>query len=319
MTGIRFGIQGSGQLIGGAPDPGYFVEVAQLAEEVGYDSLWAGDHISFHNPILDVTVALSAFCAVTSRIALGAGVVLLPLRHPSIVAKEFASLDYLSAGRLVLGVGVGGEGASDFDAVGVSPRERGARTDEAILALRELFRSPEASFVGRFFRFRGVSIDPPPAQPGGPPIWVGGRAEAALRRVGRLADGWMPIWVSVQGFARGLAEVRRHARGERRDPDAIEPAVVLPALVDDDGERAREEARRHLSARYAQEFEPHVIERYALAGNPEECAERVREYAAAGARHVLFNPAVGVDRLVEQCERLYVEVAAPLRSAVAAD
>ena len=319
VTNVRFGIQGSGQLIGGAPDPGYFREVAELAEELGYDSLWAGDHISFHNPILDVTVALAAFCAVTRRIALGAGVVLLPLRHPSIVAKEFAYIDYLSGGRLILGVGVGGEGAKDFDAVGVSPRERGARTDEAMLALRELFRSGEASFVGRFFRFGGVSIDPPPAQRGGPPLWVGGRADAALRRAGRLADGWMPIWVSVQGFTRGLADVRRHARGDQRDPDAIEAAVVLPALVGDDGERAREEARRHLSVRYGQEFESHVIERYALAGNPEECAERVREYAAAGARHILFNPAVGTERLLEQCERLYVEVAAPLRGAVAAE
>src|SRR5205814_7208282 len=113
-----FGIQGSGQLVGGAPDPGVFREVAVRAEELGYDSIWAGDHISYRNPILDVVVALSTFAAVTKRITVAAGIVLLPLRHPSVVAKEFASLDYASGGRTILGVGVGGEGEKDFEAVG---------------------------------------------------------------------------------------------------------------------------------------------------------------------------------------------------------
>ena len=203
---MKLGLQGSGQLVDGPPDPGFFRAVAELAESIGYDSLWAGDHVSFHNPILDVTVALSCFAARTERIALGAGVVLLPLRHPSLVAREMASLDYLSGGRVVLGVGVGGEGGKDFEAVGVDPRERGARTDEAMRALRELFSGPEASFHGRFFSFEGITIEPSPVQPGGPPLWVGGRSPAAQRRAGRLGDGWMPIWVSAERFAAGLAE-----------------------------------------------------------------------------------------------------------------
>ena len=104
-----FGIQGSGPLVGGLPSPDHFARIARAAEDAGFDSLWAGDHVSFHEPLLDVTVALSAFAAVTERIALGAGVLLLPLRAPALVAREFASLDYLSGGRLILGVGVGGE------------------------------------------------------------------------------------------------------------------------------------------------------------------------------------------------------------------
>ena len=127
-----FGIQGSGQHVDGAPDPGVFRELAQTAEDLGYDSIWAGDHISYRNPILDVVVALSTFAAATERITIGAGVVLLPLRHPSVVAKEFSSLDYVSGGRVILGVGVGGEGEKDFEAVGVPVRERGARTNEAM-------------------------------------------------------------------------------------------------------------------------------------------------------------------------------------------
>ena len=105
---MRIGIQGSGQLPSRLPDPGRYRAVAELAEELGYDSIWAGEHLSFHNPILDLGVALATFATVTDRILLGAGVVLLPLRHPSLIAKQAASLDYLSGGRLLLGLGVGG-------------------------------------------------------------------------------------------------------------------------------------------------------------------------------------------------------------------
>lgn len=273
MTPVAFGIQGSGQLVGGAPDPAVFREVAVRAEELDYDSIWAGDHISYRNPILDVVVALSTFAAVTKRIAVGAGVVLLPLRHPSVVAKEFASLDYVSGGRLILGVGVGGESGPDFEAVGVSPRERGARTDEAMRALRSLFGGP-AAFSGRFFSFAGISIEPRPAQAGGPPLWVGGRSKAAIRRAATLGDGWIPIWVSAERLAEGVAEL----------PASVTPAVTLPAHV---GPKRR--LYEHLRARYAGDFTEHVVDRYCVAGTPEECAARVREYLDAGARHLVFN------------------------------
>ena len=308
--GLRFGLQGSGQLVEGTPDPGLFRATAELAEAVGYDSVWAGDHISFNNPILDVVVALSTFAAATERVAVGAGVVLLPLRHPSLVAKELASLDYLSGGRVVLGVGVGGEGGKDFEAVGVPVGERGARTDEAMLALRELFSGREASFAGRFFRFEGITIEPSSPQPGGPPLWVGGRSAAALSRAGRLGDGWMPIWVSPERFAAGWAEVRRIAGEASRDPDVLIPAVVLPARIADDGERARRLAAEHLARRYGMEVEEHLVRRYCLAGTPEECSARIHDYVQAGARHVIFNLCAGPRDFLEQAERLVADVTA---------
>lgn len=305
---LSIGLQGSGQLTDGLPRPGFFCAVARRAEELGYDSLWAGDHLSFVNPILDATVALAAFAAVTERIVLGAGVLLLPLRHPSVVAKEFASLDWLSGGRVVLGVGVGGEGGKDFEAVGVDPRERGARADEAMRALRALFAGPEATFRGRFFSFAGVTIEPAPARPGGPPLWVGGRSQAAIRRAGRLGDGWMPIWVSPERFADGWSEVRRQAREAGRDPEALVPAVVLPARVEDDGAAARRRAREHLARRYGRDIEERVVERYCLAGAPEECAARLRAYVEAGARHLVLNLCAGPADFLDQAERLAGEV-----------
>lgn len=268
-----FGIQGSGQQVDGTFDPGVFREVARTAEGLGYDSIWAGDHISYRNPILDVVVALSTFAAVTERITIGAGVVLLPLRHPSVVAKEFSSLDYVSGGRVVLGVGVGGEGEKDFEAVGVPVRERGARTDEAMLALRALF-SGRGTFSGRFFSFSDIEIEPRAAQEGGPPLWVGGRSEAAIRRAAALGDGWLPIWVSPERFAAGAAEL----------PDHVVPAVAVPAHVGD-----KRHLYEHLRQRYSGDFSEHVVDRYCIAGSPEECAARLRKYVDAGAKHVVFN------------------------------
>src|SRR5439155_7868994 len=128
-----------------------------------------------------------------------------PLRAPVLVAREFASLDYVSGGRVILGVGVGGEHPADFEAVGVPIRERGARTNEAMRALRGLFARQA----------------PPPVQPGGPPLWVGGRSEAAIRRAAHLGDGWMPIWMSPERYAESLAPLGRQRTA----------AVVLPALV----------------------------------------------------------------------------------------
>jgi probable F420-dependent oxidoreductase len=270
---VAFGIQGSGQQVEGMPDPARYRDLAQAAEELGYDSIWAGDHISYRNPILDIVVALSTFAAVTERITLGAGIVLLPLRHPSVVAKELASVDYVSGGRVILGVGVGGEGEKDFEAVGVDPRERGARTDEAMRALRALFGEQPASFQGRFFSFTGIEIQPRSFQPGGPPLWVGGRSAAAIRRAAELGDGWIPIFVSPARFARGREELPAH----------VTPAVTVPAHV---GPKQR--LHEHLRRRYSGISE-HVVDRYCVAGTPDECVARVREYIDAGARHIVFN------------------------------
>ena len=301
---LLLGVQGSGQLVGALPDPGTFAEAARLAERVGFDSIWAGDHVSFENPILDVTVALSTFAAVTSRITIGAGIVLLPLRPPALVAKAFSSLDWVSRGRVVLGVGVGGEGLKDFEAVGVPVAERRGRADEALAALRALFAGAPASFEGRFSSFADVSIEPLPAQPGGPPLWVGGRSPAALRTAGRLGDGWLPIWISTEQYVSGWAEIRGHAAASGRRPDSLTAAAVATALVGDDGDLARRQAREHLEQRYATRFSEHAIERYCIAGTPAECTARVQAYADAGVSHLVFNPVVAPDLLLEQIERL---------------
>jgi alkanesulfonate monooxygenase SsuD/methylene tetrahydromethanopterin reductase-like flavin-dependent oxidoreductase (luciferase family) len=185
----------------------------------------------------------------------------------------------------------------------VRKRERGARTDESMRALRELFGSGRASFAGRFVSVVGISVDPRPAQPGGPPLWVGGRSDAAIRRAATLGDGWLPLWVSPDRYARGLDAVREQAGG--RDVTA---AVVLPSRVG----ASVEDARAYLSRRYATEFAAHTVERYCLTGSVAACAERVAEYVEAGATHVVMHPAVEAGGLMEQIE-LAAEVVAAAR------
>src|SRR5262249_13914326 len=148
------------------------------------------------------------------------------------------------------------------------------RTDDAMRALRALFTERPASYEGRFFSFAGISIDPAPAQAGGPPLWVGGRSQAAIRRAAALGDGRIPIWVSAERLKEGLAQLPAH----------VTPAVTLPAHVGDPLA-----LYEHLRKRYSGDFSEHVVDRYCVAGTPDECAARVREYVDAGARHVVFN------------------------------
>ena len=163
--------------------------VSQI-DRCGFDSIWVADHIWYPAAILDPLLMLAQAAVVSRRLLLGIGVYLLPLRHPVPVAKMVATLDHLSEGRLIFGVGIGGEFAKEYEACGVPVKERGARLSEAIPLLRSLLRGETVDHKGRHYPgFSGLSLQPPARQPGGPPIWVGGRADAALARTGRLADG----------------------------------------------------------------------------------------------------------------------------------
>src|SRR6266540_2183660 len=138
--------------------------IARRVDALGFDSIWTGDHVSFHNPIYDSLTLLASYASITSRVKLGTAVYLLALRHPTIAAKITSTLDALSGGRLIFGVGVGGENPKEFEASGVPHGERGARVTEGIDVVRTLWRDTPATFRGRFTRFESVSIDPKPTQ-----------------------------------------------------------------------------------------------------------------------------------------------------------
>ncbi len=268
--------------------PHQWQEITRI-EEMGYDSAWTSEHIFFYFPTFDALTALAAMAARTSRITLGTAVLLLPLRPAALAAKEIASVDIISGGRLIVGVGVGGEYPKEFEAVGVPVKQRGARTDEAIQVLKLLFTQDNVTFHGRFTDLEGVTLQPKPPQAGGPPIWVAGRSEAAMRRAGRLADGYLPYLFSPQRFRDGLAQVRRHAEEAGRDADAITPGIYQFICLADTYEEATRIAAADLSRRYNQPFEK-IVDRYVVRGNADDCARRLADFAEAGVQHFILVP-----------------------------
>ena len=284
--------------------------VATRAEAIGFDSVWIGDHVAFHNPTLDSLGALSYVASQTRRVRIGPCVYLLALRHPTATAKAVASLDHLSVGRVVFGVGVGGEFPKEFEACGVPHRERGARVDEGIAVCRALWGPSPTAFEGRFTRFAGVALEPKPVQPGGPPIWIGGRSDAALRRAARLGDGWVSYLVTPERFRTSLGRIDAFAReaGRPFDPErSFEAAHLLFTVVDDDLEAARATAARYLTRQYNQPFDD-LARKYCLLGPPMACLERLAEFVAAGVRTFVISFAVPAERVLEQLERFGTDV-----------
>jgi probable F420-dependent oxidoreductase len=285
-------------------------ELVQRLETLGYDSVWTGDHMSFHNPIYESMTLLASYAPITRRIKLGVAVYLLALRSPAVAAKTAATLDVLSGGRLVFGVGVGGENPKEFELCGVPHKERGARVNEAIDVVRTLWRDTPASFSGRFTRFESVSIDPKPIQQP-PPIWIGGRSDAALKRAGRQGDGWVSYVVQADRYAQSLDKIRAAAGG--RSLDGFTAAHLVFITVGRDFEAAKEAWVRVLSKRYAQDFEP-LAKRYGVIGTPEQCAEQLEVFRAAGCNYFLVS-AIGDPRDERaQLETIAAEILPRFRS-----
>jgi len=280
---------------------------AEAAEAWGYDSLFTGDHVAFAVPILDPLLQLAQLGAFSERLLLGTAVYLLPLRHPVPVAKQVATLDRLVGGRLVFGVGVGGEFPAEYAACGVPVRERGARLDEAMPLLRALWSGESVERSGGFYPIPPTRMLPTPRQPGGPPLWCGGRSAAALARIGRLADGWISYVVTPERYAAGLDAIARVAGEAGRRLERFDTGHLLFVVIDDDYERAWDAATEHLSRRYASDFrEP--ARRYAALGSPADVAERVSAFLAAGVRHLVIDPVGPPESRDAQLERFAREV-----------
>jgi probable F420-dependent oxidoreductase len=265
------------------------VDLVTLVDRSGYDSLWVGDHISFAVPILDPLIQLAQAAVVSRRLTLGTSVYLLPLRHPAPVAKQVATLDHMTEGRLIFGVGVGGEFPKEYEVCGVPHNERGARLSEGIQLLRRFWSGERVSHAGRYYGpFTDVPMQPPPRQSGGPPIWCGGRSDGALRRTGRLADGWLSYVVTPEMYRAGLEKIDAAAHEAGRSVARFGTAHLLFTRIDDSYEKALDAATETLSVRYAMDFRK-AAQRYCALGTPQQVADRIREFHAAGVRHVILD------------------------------
>ena len=223
--------------------PEFLAGFAQAAEDYGFDTLWTSDHVVIpqgHSsdypyaermpyeeaPIPDPIVTLTFVAAKTKTLRLGTSVLVLPQRNPVVLAKQLASLDVYSEGRVDLGIGVGWL-REEFEAIGVPWERRGKRTDECIEAMRALWTEPVASYEGEMVRFSNVACDPKPVQPGGVPFIIGGHSVAAARRAGKYGAGFFPH-VFGRAWHELIAEARRTAEAHGRDPDEIEISAGVP-------------------------------------------------------------------------------------------
>jgi probable F420-dependent oxidoreductase len=258
-------------------------------EEAGIDSLWVGGHLASPRPSPEPLVWLARLAEQSRVASIGTATLVLPWYPPPVAAKQLADIDRAAEGRLVVGVGAGGEYPDDFTAAGVPMEERGQRLDESIELLRRFWTSEPVDYSGRHFHYSGLRIHPPPARPGGPPIVVTGRRPAAMRRAASLGDGWMPYLYSVERYARSVATIRELAARDGRSLDGFHWMAYVMVAVDAEPETARRRAAQFLGATYAQDF-TEFIDRVAVAGTLDTVVDRLVAFVRAGARHLVLLP-----------------------------
>jgi probable F420-dependent oxidoreductase len=284
--------------------PSDFVRIAQRAEELGFDSLWANDHLttpqilqqtldqapSFYEPL----ITFGAVASVTRTVQLVLSVVVLPEREPVLLAKQIATLDQISGGRMTLGVGIGAY-REEFEAVHPTRAKanRGAMLDEGIAALRRLFESRSATFEGKYLQFREVELAPKPNQQPFP-IYVNAHGAQGLDRVARAGDGWIASAPTPEALASARAELTQRVTEAGRDPDAISINVQIwvctgQTNADAEAKLNRSQHFKRLVARDPARPESAVVEEFRasnLLGSPDQLIERLRAFEASGAQHI---------------------------------
>jgi len=261
----------------GVADAREVIRLGRLAEELGYDSVWVMDHLFNlgyirdrleHKPYYHPLATLSYLAAVTQRVTLGTSVMVLPYHDAVDLAKYAATLDQLSGGRLILGVGAGGI-KEEFDNLGVAMNRRGSITSEAMAALKELWTSPLPRFEGRRWRFSNAPFAPKPLQKPHIPLWVGGASPGAMKRAALLGDGWHPIGVAPEQYAPLARQVREMASAAGRDGEALTMSVRIDVLAEPRPTRPGTESRTRLGEDKAHALD--VLKGYEAAGVAHVC------------------------------------------------
>jgi probable F420-dependent oxidoreductase len=271
-------------------------------EELGYDSLWLQERILSDFSMLEPVTLLSYVAAITQNIDLGVSVILLTLRNPFQLAKSFATLDCMSGGRAIMGVGLGGGHLGSHEEIfGYSKGKRVRRFSEAIEVMKLLWTEPKASFRGSFWSFNDVPMEPKPVRKPHLPLWFGGHHENALRRAVKHGNGWMGAGSSSSSmFFREAAAIGRFIDEAKRDPAAFGIAKRVYLAVDEDKARAERRIREWFGRRYQNaELGPKVC----IWGSAAECTEKIRAIVRAGARKIVFNPMFDEMEHLEICAK----------------
>jgi alkanesulfonate monooxygenase SsuD/methylene tetrahydromethanopterin reductase-like flavin-dependent oxidoreductase (luciferase family) len=270
--------------------PGGAAQLKRFVDEVeatSIDRVCVGDHVAFKGGRgFDGLLNATALATLSQRITVQTAVYLLPLRHPVPVARQVASLATLAPGRVSFGVGIGGEDPTELRACGIDPATRGHRMDEALAVLRPLLAGAEVSMSGDFFRLDRVRIRPAPTPP--VPIVVGGRSDAALRRVARHGDGWLGLWVSPERYADATMRISQYARNAGRVTARWQHGMHVWCAFGASAEAARSRLARAMEEFYQTPFSK--FERYCPCGTAQEIAASLQPYVDAGCRSFNLIP-----------------------------
>jgi probable F420-dependent oxidoreductase len=259
------------------------------AEELGFESGWTQEQVLGSAPQLSPLETMAYAAACTERMRVGCAVFVTTLHNPVHLAKSLATLDQLSRGRLEIGVGSGGPRGRAFAAFRVDPERYIAQFTEGLALMKAVWTEDPVTVTGEFWQLEDAQVQPKPFQKPHPPIWMGGSAEAALRRAVRLGTGFFGAGSSPTArFAEQVRTVRRLLAENGRDAAACPIAKRIYTLVDDDTDRARRRMNDALALIYGRRLE--VIESAAVAGSPADCVRGVQEVLDAGAELVLFTP-----------------------------
>jgi probable F420-dependent oxidoreductase len=275
---------------------------ALRAEMLGYDSLWLQERVIGDFNMLEPVTLLSYVAAITTKLRLGTSVILLPLRNPIQLAKAYSTLDVMSGGRAVVGVGLGGGHlGSHEDVFGYTREGRVTRFTEAVQVMKLLWTEPRASFQGRYWNFKDIAMEPKPMQKPHLPIIFGGHHENALKRAAKYANGWMGAGSSSSAsFIRESARIRSFLDEARRDPATFHFAKRVYLAVDNDKARGERRIREWFSKRYKNaDLGPKV----AIWGSMAECTEKIQELVRSSAQQIVFNPMFDEMEHLEICAK----------------
>jgi probable F420-dependent oxidoreductase len=289
----------------GRHETGPLLALAETAEGLGFDSIWVGDSLTArprHEPL----ALLAAVAARTKTAELGTAVLLPALRNPVLLAHQAATLDQISEGRLILGIGIGADTPAmrrDFEATGVPFDKRVGRMNDAIRLCRALWTGQPVDWAGRWTVKQGT-VGPMPHRPGGPPVWYGGFLPEGRVRCGRLYDGWFPSQPHPEDYATQFADVRSAAREAGRDPDAITAAIYLILSIDDDPARAEAKLDDYLVRYYSMPAAVTRNRERSFAGTEAAAAAWLKSYADAGATHIVVRFAGDNERHLDIAVRI---------------
>ena len=274
------------------PDARALVDYGVRMEELGYESLWAWDHVllgvdpSF--PIHEPLLILTAVAARTSRIKLGTGILVMPTRNPVILAKELATIDHISNGRLIVGAAVGWY-KREFDSLGVDFTKRGKVMEQSLEIINRLWTEPKVDGEYPPYNLRGAVMYPKPVQKPRPLLLIGGYVDAVLKRAATKGDGWLTYYYTAESFARTWEKVRGFAIEAGRNPDELTSTNQLPICV---GPRAKIEGpmKHWLQTEWDYASWSESTIESAIMGTPEECVEQLEKHIATGIDRIIFVP-----------------------------